>query len=139
MVVCGWSFKQIKELYISKILMERTGFQKLRVYQLSEELSDSLWSLVNRWDHLAKNTVGTQLIRAVDSIGANIAEGSGRGTHAENKRFLKIARGSLFEVKHWLRRAYQRKLIKSKETEKIQSIVDELTPKLSAYINSIGK
>jgi four helix bundle protein len=116
--------------------MNRTGFQKLRVYQLSEELS-VLWPLVNNWNHLAKNTIGTQLIRAADSIGANIAEGSGRGTFAENKRFLKIARGSLFEAKYWLRRAYKRNLIKGKDTERIQTIVDELTPKLSAFINSI--
>jgi four helix bundle protein len=119
--------------------MERTGFQKLRVYQFSEDLSDSLWPLVNNWDYLAKNTVGTQLIRAADSIGANIAEGSGRGSQPEKKRFLKIARGSLFEVKHWLRRAYKRELISGKEIEKIQSIIDELTPKISAFINSIGR
>jgi hypothetical protein len=42
-------------------------------------------------------------------------------------------------VKHWLRRAYNRKLLKEDETKKLQKLIDELTPKLSAYINSIGK
>ena len=88
---------------------------------------------------LAQFTVGKQLINAADSIGANIAEGTGRGSVAENRRFAKIARGSLFEVKHWLRRAYNRELLKDDETKKLQNLIDELTPKLSAYINSIGR
>ena len=95
--------------------------------------------VVAEWSHLAQNTVGRQLINSADSIGANIAEGTGRGSSAENRRFAKIARGSLFEVKHWLRRAYKRKLLTETEVVKFQELIEELTPKLSAYINSIGK
>jgi len=72
-------------------------------------------------------------------MGANIAEGSGRGSSAEKKRFAKIARGSLFEVKHWLRRAYKRQLLSDSEVKLFQKLIEELTPKLSAYINAIGK
>ena len=79
------------------------------------------------------------MINSADSIGANIAEGSGRGSFADNRRFVKIARGSLFEVKHWLRRAYKRKLLDKMEVIKFQELIEELTPKLSAYINSIGR
>ena len=119
--------------------MERTGFENLQVYRLSEDLADLIWEVVLRWDPLAQDTVGKQLIKAADSIGANIAEGTGRGSFADNKRFAKIARGSLFEVKHWLRRAYRRKLLSKSKTTSLQKLVKELTPKLSAYINSIGK
>lgn len=119
--------------------MERTGFENLQVYRLSENLADLIWEVVLRWDAFAQDTVGKQLIRAADSIGANIAEGTGRGSFADNKRFAKIARGSLFEVKHWLRRAYRRKLLSKSKTTSLQKLVRELTPKLSAYINSIGK
>ena len=119
--------------------MERTGYQKLRIYELSEELSDLVWITVAEWERLARETVGRQLIRAADSIGANIAEGAGRGSKAENRRFLKIARGSLFEVKHWLRRAYKRNLLTDEEVEKFKKLIDELTPKLSAYINSLSE
>ena len=54
-----------------------------------------------------------------------------------NRRFARIARGSLFEVKHWLRRAFKRNLLKEEEIVKLQELVNELTPKLSAYIRSI--
>ena len=119
--------------------MERTGFENLQVYRLSENLADLIWEVVIKWNSLAQDTVGKQLIKAADSIGANIAEGTGRGSFADNKRFAKIARRSLFEVKHWLRRAYRRKLLSKSKTTALQKLVRELTPKLSAYINSIGK
>jgi four helix bundle protein len=83
------------------------GFENLQVYQLAEDLSDQIWPIVKKWDKLAKDTVGKQLIRSADSIGANIAEGSGRGSYQDNRRFVRIARGSLFETRHWLRRAYK--------------------------------
>lgn len=87
--------------------MARTGFENLRVYQLAEEMTDLVWETVVKWNRLAQDTVGKQLINSADSIGANIAEGTGRGSFADNRRFAKIAMGSLFEVKHWLRRAYK--------------------------------
>ena len=118
--------------------MVRTNFENLHVYQLSEEISDLIWEIVVKWKRLAQDTVGKQLIKAADSIGANIAEGTGRGSYADNRRFARIARGSLFEVKHWLRRAYRRDLLSENEVSNLQNLINELTPKLSAYINSIG-
>jgi four helix bundle protein len=93
-----------------------TNFESLRVYKLSEELADYIWEIVTGWDNFTKNTVGNQIVRSADSIGANLAEGNGRGTYNENRRFAKVARGSLFETKHWLRRALKRNLLnKSKK------------------------
>jgi four helix bundle protein len=91
--------------------MERTNFENLRVYRLSEDLADNIWEVVLEWNHFARDTVGKQLVRSADSIGANIAEGSGRRGFQDHKRFIYIARGSVNETKHWLRRAYKRKLL----------------------------
>ena len=119
--------------------MPRSDSEKLRVYQLSETLADLIWEIVIKWDRLAQETVGRQLMNSADSIGANIAEGSGRGSFADNRRFARIARGSLLEVKHWLRRVYKRKLLTEAEVARLSELIEELTPKLSAYIKSIGK
>jgi four helix bundle protein len=119
--------------------MEKTNFENLQIYKISEKLSDQLWKIVVSWDLLAKDTVGKQLVKAGDSIGANIAEGSGRGTDPEFRRFLRVARGSLYETQHWLRRAYRRRLLNDKQVNELLPLVKELTPKLNAYLRSIGK
>ncbi|MBL9163558.1 MAG: four helix bundle protein [Planctomycetaceae bacterium] len=118
--------------------MARSDFESFQVYQLSERLADVVWDVVVPWNNLAKDTVGKQLIRAVDSIGANIAEGSGRGSYQDNRRFARIARASLYETKHWLRRAYRRRLISPESVDMIRPLIDELSPKLNAYLKSIG-
>ena len=81
----------------------KTAFEKLEVYQLPERLADAIWDMALGWNSFAKDTVGKQLVRAADSIGANIAEGYGRGTGADNRRFVRTARGSLNETQHFLR------------------------------------
>lgn len=119
--------------------MAKTNFERLRVYQLSETLADEIWTIVMQWNAFARDTVGKQLVRAADSIGANIAEGTGRGTFMDNRRFVRIARGSLNETQHFLRRAYKRKLLNDKDIRALRPLVDELAPKLNSYLKSIGK
>ncbi len=117
----------------------RTNFEKLRVYRLSEEIADAIWETARGWDTFARNTVGAQVVRSADSIGANIAEGTGRGTYADNRRFVRNARGSLNETKHWLRRAYRRRLLTEQTVSKLKPLLDELGPKLNNYLKSIGR
>jgi four helix bundle protein len=118
--------------------MATRRFQELQVYQLSERLADEIWKIVEGWNFFAKDTIGKQIVRSADSIGANIAEGIGRGSFQENRRFIKIARGSLNETQHWLRRAYTRKLLTIEQINAIKQIINELAPKLNSYLNSIG-
>jgi four helix bundle protein len=118
--------------------MERTDFEKLRVYKLAETLADGIWGVVITWDYLAKDTVGKQMIRAADSIGANIAEGTGRAPLQDNRRFIRMARGSLYETQHWLRRAYKRSLLSKQQVASLTPIIGELSPKLNAYFRSVN-
>ncbi|HLL77006.1 MAG TPA: four helix bundle protein [Pyrinomonadaceae bacterium] len=85
--------------------MTKTNFETLHVYRLAERLADEVWAIVKRWDQFERSTLGKQIVRAADSVGANIAEGTGRGSFQDNRRFIRMARGSLNETQHWLRRA----------------------------------
>ena len=116
----------------------KTNFENLEIYKLSEKLADQIWDIVVDWNHLAQDTVGKQVVRSADSIGANIAEGSGRGTDKDYLRFLKISRGSLYETRHWLRRSVKRTLLTKEQVDELSLITKELTPKLNAYIKAIG-
>lgn len=111
--------------------------EKLEVYQLSEKLADIVWEICYGWETFARDTVGKQLVRAADSVGANIAEGYGRYAFKENVQFCYYARGSLFEVRHWLRRAKKRKLLTAKDESHLKDVLRPLSPKLNAYIKSI--
>ena len=109
------------------------------VYQLAEDLSDLIWNMYDEWDLKAQNTMGYQIIRAADSIAANIAEGYGRYTPADRKKFYHYARGSFEETKAWLRKAIRRKLVAQKQTDSLKALINKLGPKLNAFINMTKK
>ena len=119
--------------------MEKTNFEKLQIYQLAEKLANLIWEMVLSWEYFARNTIGKQLVRAADSVAANIAEGSGRGSDIDNRKFLRIARGSLYETKSFLRLAHQRHLLTSDQMTQIKPILNELLPKLNAYLKQISQ
>ena len=98
------------------------------------QLADEIHAQVRTWPSLDQRTVGTQLIRAVDSIGANIAEAAGRFSTRDRRRFLVIARGSLFETQHWLARAHARRLLPNDYSDR----VDDIARPLSGLIRRPG-
>ena len=112
--------------------------EDLEIYQMAEDLSDRIWNICIKWDYFAKDTMGKQLVRAADSISANLAEGHGRFHFKDRLNFWYYARGSLEETRSWLSKAFQRGLISS-ELAEIKQIIEILPKKLNAYINSIKK
>lgn len=118
--------------------MSRPDFENLRGYHLSEVLANRIWEIVLPWDPFARDVVGKQLVRAADSIGANIAEDTGRGSYQDNKRFVKFAHGSLYKTRHFPRRAFRRRLLNESQIDGRSPILQELPPRLNAHLKSIG-
>ncbi len=116
----------------------KSNFDNLPVYQLAERLADEIWNIVGSWDQFAQDTIGKQIVRSVDSIGANIAQGTSRNHFQDHQHFVRMAIGSLNETRHWLRRAYTRHLLTTEQVNKLKPILDELSPRLNAYLKSMN-
>jgi four helix bundle protein len=112
--------------------------EELQVYQLSMDLGERVWEIVIEWDYFAKDTIGKQFVKAVDSVAANLSEGFGRYYYKENKQFCYYSRGSLHETLTWLTKAKNRGLINVEDFDSIRKDVDTIGLKLNNYIKSIG-
>lgn len=74
------------------------NFKRLTVWQRAYRLSLELVKEAGVFDGTARFALGDQITRAAISVPSNIAEGSGRGSNKEFKRFLSIALGSAYEL-----------------------------------------
>lgn len=113
--------------------------EEFNVYNLSMDIGEKIWNIVEGWTIFQKDTIGKQLVRAADSIAANLSEGFGRYHYKETIHFSYYSRGSLFETKTWLTKAHTRKLIETAAFDQFIKDIDLIGIKLNNYINSIGK
>lgn len=77
-------------------------FTKLRIWAAAHELSIAIYKVTHSFSDDERYGMVAQLRRGVCSIEANIAEGAGRRTQREFRRFLDIAAGSAAEVHCYL-------------------------------------
>jgi four helix bundle protein len=119
--------------------MSYYNLEDLELYQLAETFSNEIWFLVSEWDYFAKDTVGKQIVRSADSIGANIAEGYGRYHYKENRNFCYFSRGSILETKDWLKKARTRNLISEEKFNTLMENLQSIHIKLNSYLKFIGK
>jgi four helix bundle protein len=102
-------------------------------YQLALRIANDVYELSSERGSFDRWTVGVQLVRAADSIGANIAEAFGRGTPAGRRRMLFITRGSLLEAEHWVDLAAERGLLSAAP---IAESLEELARVLGGLLKS---
>jgi four helix bundle protein len=114
-----------------------TELEDLKILQITEGIADAVWKQVVQWDEFARDVVGKQLARAIDSIGANIAESYGRFNYGEKLQFLYYARGSLFETKYWLNRALVRELMQAEEVKDHATRLSDVARQLNTFANSL--
>ena len=110
--------------------------EDIKVYTLAMEIGNQCWNVVNDWSYFEKDTTGKQLVRAADSIAANISEGYGRFHFNQRRYFNFIARGSLFETKTWLDKSYNRGQISIETHKLLKSEMNELCLMLNSYIKN---
>jgi four helix bundle protein len=112
---------------------------RFKLIEIADQVGDLIWNEVNDWDSFNKETIGRQLVRAVDSISANLSEAYGRFSFPERKRFSFYARGSLCETINWTNKAIRIGLIEVEQGTIILNKLTEVSYKINYYIRSLKK
>jgi four helix bundle protein len=99
-----------------------------KIYDSTKSLPDS-----------EKFGLKSQMQRAAVSIPSNIAEGCGRNSEIEFKRFLEIAIGSAFELETQLIICFELEYIDQNQLDKILEELNRLQKQINSLISKIKK
>lgn len=116
-------------------MTEVKTYKDLIVWKKSIHLVKEVYALMKDLPQEEKFGLTSQIKRSSISIPSNIAEGWGRYSPKDYVRFLRIARGSLFELETQL--ILVRELGFSNNGETITSILEEVSKMLIGLINSL--
>ncbi len=117
--------------------METKKYLKLNdieAYRIAFKLSKQVWDIIMKRDYFAKDTVGKQFVKSVDSISANIAEGFGRYSKKDKAKFFRYSVGSLYESLDWNEKSHIRKLLSEDEYSHIFSEMIKLPKAINSLI-----
>ena len=111
------------------------SYQDLEIWKKGILLSMEIYSVTSSFPNNEQYGLTSQIRRASTSIPANIAEGYGRESGKNYIQFLKISRGSLYELDTFLTIALGLKYL----TQEQRHILNDKTEELSKMINSLIK
>ncbi|MGV3613033.1 MAG: four helix bundle protein [Fluviicola sp.] len=116
--------------------MSINSYKDLLIWQKGIDLAVDVYSLTGDFPEAERFALTSQIKRSASSIPANIAEGYGRQSTKSYSQFVKISRGSLFELETHLILAERLDYIV--ETELYNKIKDQITEE-GKMINSFIK
>jgi len=114
--------------------IEIFDFEKLKVYQKSLDLTDSIHEVADKFPSKEIYNLALQFKRAANSVTLNIGEGSG-GSRKEFIKFLVISRRSVRECVVCTTLAFRRKYIDEKTQSSLRNQLTEISKMLSGFIN----
>lgn len=114
-------------------------FTDLRVWQAAMNVCELVYSLTASFPRHEMYGLGQQLRRAAVSVPCNIAEGHTRGHLKEYLQFVRIARGSLAEVRTQLLLATRLNYLTEAELHGIHQEVLSLARQLTSLRNALER
>ncbi|WP_349256338.1 MULTISPECIES: four helix bundle protein [Rubrivirga] len=114
------------------------SYEDLRVWQEGISLCELVYGATRAFPKDERFGLTSQLCRAAVSIPSNIAEGWGRGSTQDYARFLRIARGSLYEVRTQLIVAERVGLLTAEGAAPLLQHIDHVRRMLHGLIRSLG-
>ena len=113
------------------------NFKDLRVWARAHELTLAVYQKARAFPKEETYGLTSQLRRACASVGANIAEGCGRRSDAEMRRFVQIARGSANEAEYHLLLAKDLDFLTHEEHKDLEAKVLEIQRMLASLVQSL--
>jgi four helix bundle protein len=114
------------------------NFRKYNVWELGHEITLDVYKLSKQFPKDERFGITRQMRRCSSSVPANIAEGCGRETEKEFKRFLVIANGSATELEYFLILITDLEMAEKDSIEQLVEKVDKLKRSLNRLINKLG-
>jgi four helix bundle protein len=112
-------------------------FKDLKVWAKAHQLTLAVYRRTRVFPKEEMYGLTSQLRRAAASIGANIAEGCGRRSDGEMKRFLQIARGSASELEYHFLLARDLQLLDNDEFRNLEGKVLEVQRMLASLVQRL--
>jgi four helix bundle protein len=113
-------------------------FKDLRVWEKAYDLTLNVYKKSPEFPKEEMYGLTSQLRRAASSVGANIAEGCGRRSDPEMRRFLQIARGSANEVEHHLLLARDLEFLSVDGFNELEAMVLEIQRMLASLVQRLS-
>jgi four helix bundle protein len=114
-------------------------FKNLKVWSKAHALTLAVYRRTREFPRDETYGLTSQIRRAAASIGANIAEGCGRRSDPELKRFLQIARGSANELEYHLLLARDLQFLSREDFADLQSKALEIQRMLTALAQRLQR
>jgi len=114
-------------------------FKNLKVWAKAHQLTLVIYQNTRKFPREELYGLASQIRRASASIGANIAEGCGRRSDPEMKRFLQIARGSASELEYHLLLAKDLQYLTVEEFTDLESKVFEIQRMLASLVERLQR
>lgn len=113
-------------------------FQELTVWQKSHSLTLKIYSMSQSLPKDELYGLVSQIRRSSASIPTNIAEGCGRNSNPEMRRFLIISSGSSSELEYQLLLAKDLNYISEIIFKELTDLLIEIKKMIYAFINSLS-
>ena len=112
-------------------------FRSLKVWEKSHGLTLKIYRVTDTFPKHEIYGITSQIRRAAVSIPANIAEGSGKDSDAELKRYILIAMGSSSELEYLLLLAHDLNYFSTSDYQELQDSLIEIRKMLNAFIQKL--
>jgi four helix bundle protein len=114
-------------------------FRELKVWHKAHALTLDVYRATKLFPKEERYGLTSQIRRAAVSIGANIAEGSGKNSRPELGRFLQIALGSASELEYHLLLSRDLDYLAPEIYQQLSEQVVETKKMLSGFIQYLGQ